>query len=142
MALPNRDGGRYLNESVKDSGRRLRNTGRSPVGECLRTTRCNGSATLRDLARSGNHAQSYRGAEDLKVVVVYLILQPFLSDLVEAAELVEIDGVTIRHNQAVKGHSHPPLLAEACRSNLLCFAQNNCALGNDDVLTIMRIQRI
>src|ERR1700687_223954 len=86
VALPNRDGGRYLDEAVKDSGCRLRNTGCSAVGKCLRTAGGDGPATLRDLARSGNHAQSYRRAEDLEVVVVDLVLQPFLSYLVESVE--------------------------------------------------------
>src|ERR1700691_1296624 len=75
-------------------------------------------------------------------MIVDLVFQPFLSDLIETLELVEIDGVTIRHNQAVKNDGHPALLAEARRSNLLCFAQNNRSLGNDHVLMIVRIQRI
>ena len=98
VALPDRDGGRYLHEAIKDSGRRLRNTARGPGGERLRTARRDGAATLRDLARSGNHTQSDRGAEDLEVVVVDLIFQSFLSDLIETLELVEIDRVTVRHN--------------------------------------------
>src|ERR1035438_6551328 len=106
------------------------------------TARGNGAATLSDLARSGNHTQSDRGAENLKVMIVDLVFQPFLSDLIETLELVEIDGVTIRHKQTVKNHGHPPLLAEACRSNLLRLAQNNRSLGNDHVLMIVRIQRI
>src|ERR1700693_5916045 len=101
MALANRDGGRYLDEEVKDRGCRLRNTARCPVGECLGTTRCNGAATLRDLACSSNHTQSDRGDENLEVVVVDLIFESFLSDLIESLELIEIDGVTVRHNQPV-----------------------------------------
>ena len=69
-------------------------------------------------------------------MIVDLVFQPFLSDLIETLKLIEIDGVTIRHKQAVKNDGHPPLLAEACRSNLLCFAQNNRSIGNDDVLMI------
>jgi hypothetical protein len=42
----------------------------------------------------------------------------------------------------VKNNGHSPLLAEACRSNLLCFAQDNGSFGNDDVLMVMRVQRI
>src|SRR2546425_12059993 len=68
VALANRDRGRYLYEAVKDGGRRLRNTARSPVGECLGPARGDGTPTLRDLTCSGNHSQSYRGAENLKVV--------------------------------------------------------------------------
>src|ERR1035438_851442 len=55
VALPDRDGGRYLYEAVKDSGGRLRNTARRPVGECLGTAGRDGAATLGDLACSSNH---------------------------------------------------------------------------------------
>ena len=137
VTLPDRDGGRYLYEAVKDSGRRLRNTARSPVRECLGTARGNRAATLSDLACPSNHTQSDRGAEDLEVVVVDLIFQSFLSDLIETLKLIEIDGVTVRHNQPVKNNGHAPLLAEARRSNFLCFAQNNRSLGNDHVLMIV-----
>ena len=102
-----------------------------------------GAATLRNLARPGTvHTQSYRGTEDLEVVVVDLIFQSFLSDLIQTLELVEIDGVAVWHNHAVKNDGHSTLLAEARRSNLLCLPQNNRSLGNDDVLVIVRIQRI
>src|ERR1039458_5931374 len=142
MSLSDRDRGRYLYEAVKDRSGRLRNTARRPVGECLGTARGDGAATLSDLACSGNDTQSDRGAENLKVMIIDLVFQPFLSDLVEALELIEIDGVAIRHNKAVKNHGHPALLAEGGRSNLLRLAQNNRSLGNDHVLMIVRIQRI
>ena len=77
-----------------------------------------------------------------KVVVVDLVFQPFLADLVETVKLVEIDGVTVGHNQAVKYDGHPPLLAEARRSDLLCFAQHDRSFGDDDVLMVVRIQGI
>src|SRR5208282_4485117 len=112
VALSNCDGGRYLYEAIKDRGGRLRNTARSPVGECLGTARGDGAATLSDLTRSGNHTQSDRGAENLKVMIVDLVFQPFLSDLIETLKLIEIDGVAVWHNQAVKNHGHPALLAE------------------------------
>src|ERR1019366_4143805 len=96
----------------------------------------------RDLTGSGDDTQSDRGAEDLKIVVVDLVLQSFLSDLVEPVELVEIDGITVLHDQTMKHNGHPALLAEACGSNLLCFTQNNRSFGNDDVLVIVRIHRV
>src|SRR6202020_147409 len=105
------------------------------------TARGDGPATLGDLAGSSNHTQSDRGSEDLQIMVVDLICESFFSDLIEALELVEIDGVTPRHNRALKNHGHPALLTEARRSNLLCFAQDNRSLGNDDVLMIVRIKR-
>jgi len=94
VPLPNRDRGRYLHEAVKNGAGRLRDTGRSAVGERLGAAGGDCPAALRNLACSGNNAQSDRSAEDFKVVVVDLVLQPFLSDLVETVKLVEIDGVT------------------------------------------------
>src|ERR1017187_6940271 len=70
VSLPNRDGGRNLNEAVKDRCGGLRNTRCGANRERLGATRGNGPAPLRDLAGSGDHTQSDRGAEDLKVVVV------------------------------------------------------------------------
>src|ERR1019366_3859640 len=94
MALPNRDGGWYLQEAVKNAGRGLGDAGRSSVGKCLRAAGGDGAAALHDLAGTGNDTQSDRGAEDFQVMVVDLIFQPFLADLVETVKLVEIDGVT------------------------------------------------
>src|ERR1019366_4684815 len=142
VALPNRDRGRYLHEAVKNAGCRLRDTGRSPVSQCLGAARGDGAAALRNLAGAGNHTQGDRGAKDFQVVVVDLVLQPFLPDLVEAVKLVEIDGIAIRHNQTVKNDGHTPLLSEARRSNLLGFAPNDRSLGDDDVLMVVRIQRV
>ena len=78
-------------------------------------------------------------AKDLEVVIVDLILQPLLADLVEAMELVKVYGVPVRHNQAVEDDGHPPLLTEACRANLLGFAKDDGSLGNEDMLTVVRI---
>src|ERR1017187_2438636 len=142
MSFPNRDRRWYLDETVKDRGRGLRNTSCSPVGESLGAAWGNGAATLADLTRSGDHTQSDRGSEDLKVVIIDLVFQSLLPDLIEALKLVEIDGIAVRHNQTVENDGHPALLTEARRSNLLCFTENYCPLGNDDVLTIMRIQRV
>ena len=74
-------------------------------------------------------------------MVVDLVFQPLLADLVETVKLVEIDRVTVRHNQAMKDDGHPPLLAEACRADFLCFAEHDRSFGDDDVLVVMRIQR-
>src|SRR5580692_7440735 len=73
VALPNRDGRWYLHEAIEDRGRGLRDAGRSSVGECLRTAGGDGATALRDLAGSGNHSQSDRGAEDFQVMVIDLV---------------------------------------------------------------------
>ena len=73
MSFPNRDRGWDLDETVKNARRGLRNTACRPVRERLGAARGYGAATLRDLARSGDHTQSYRGPEDLKVVIIDLV---------------------------------------------------------------------
>ena len=52
MSFPNRDRRWYLDETVKDRGRGLRNASCSPVGERLGAACGNGAATLADLACS------------------------------------------------------------------------------------------
>src|ERR1700678_228587 len=142
MALADRDGGWYLQEAVENAGRRLRDTGRCSIGKCLGAARRDSAAALRDLAGSGDDSQGNRGSEVFEVVIIDLILKAFLSDLIEAVELVEIDGVTVRHNQTVEGDGHASLLAEARRSNFLRFAEHHGSFGDNDVLAVMRIQGI
>ena len=43
---------------------------------------------------------------------------------------------------ALRVNGHPPLLTEACRANLLGFAKDDGSLGNEDMLTVVRIQGI
>jgi len=73
MSFTNRDRGWYLDETVKDGRCGLRNAARRSVGESLRAARCNGAATLSDLARPSDNPQSDRGAENLKVVIIDLV---------------------------------------------------------------------
>jgi hypothetical protein len=42
----------------------------------------------------------------------------------------------------MENDGHAPLLAESRRANLLGLAQNDCAFRDDDVLVIVRVQRI
>ena len=73
MSFPNRDRGWYLDETVKNARRGLRNTACSPVRERLGAARGKGAATLRDLAGPGDYTQRDRGAEDLNVVIIDLV---------------------------------------------------------------------
>ena len=81
-------------------------------------------------------------AEDLEVVVVDLIFQALLADLVEAVELVEVDGISVRHNHAVEDNGHAALLAETGGADLLGLAQHDRSLGDEDVLVVVRVDRI
>ncbi len=74
-------------------------------------------------------------------MVVDLVLQALLADLVETVELVEIDRVPVRHDQAVKDNGHAPLLAKAGRADLLRLPKHDRSLRDDDVLVVVRIQR-
>jgi hypothetical protein len=86
--------------------------------------------------------KSDRSTKDFKVVVVYLVLQSFLANLVKTVELVKINRIAIRHNQAVKDDSHPPLLAEARRTNLFRFPEDDGPVRDNDVLVVMRVHRV
>ena len=76
------------------------------------------------LGCAGDDAQRDRRAEYLDVVVVDLVLEAGGSGLIETVELVEIDGVAIRHEQPMEGDGEA-LLAEA--GDLLHIAQDERA---------------
>jgi len=52
---------------------------------------------------TGNDAEGNRRAEDFNVMVVDLVFEASGSGLIETVELVEIDGVAIRHQQPMEG---------------------------------------
>ena len=113
MPFPNRDRWWYLNETVEDGTRTLGYSSGCSIGKRLRSAGGDGAAARRDLAGSRDDSQRDRCPEDLQVVVVDFVLEPLLSDLVQSVELVEIDGVTVRHNQPMEHDGHATLLAEA-----------------------------
>ena len=88
MAFADCDGRWYLHKAIKDRGRRLRDGGRGPGSEYLRPRSRQCSPALCNFACSGNNAESNRGAEDLQVMIVDLILQALFPDLVKTVELV------------------------------------------------------
>src|SRR5579884_2428614 len=94
-----------------------------------------------DIARSGfgNAAEKpdgERSSKDLHVVVVHLIVQGGGAKLVKSFELVEIDRIPVRHDEAVKEHGKP-LLAEGV--DLIGFAQNLGASRDQDMLPVVGI---
>jgi hypothetical protein len=99
-------------------------------------------SALADLRCTGDDAKRNRRSEDLQVVVVDLVFQPLLADLVEAVELVEVYAVSVRHQQAMESDGDSPLLADAGGADLAGLAQHNRSLGNEDVLVVVRVDRI
>ena len=75
-------------------------------------------------------------------MVVDLILQALLTDLIKALKLIEIDGIAIRHNHAVKFDSQAALLTETIGPDLPRFPQHDRSFRDEDVLMIMRVHRI
>jgi hypothetical protein len=94
---------------------------------------------VRALRGSGDDAKSNGRAEDLEVVMVDLVFQSSLTDLVQAVKLVKIHGVTVRHNQPMEYHRQPAL-AETL--HFAGFAQSKGSFGNQDMLAVMRIDRV
>src|SRR5580692_2971961 len=75
-------------------------------------------------------------------MVVDLVLGAFLANLVKTVKLVKVHAVTVRHDEPVEDNGHAPLLADTRGSDLFGFAQNNRSVGDEDMLTVMRIERI
>src|ERR1035438_1968224 len=75
-------------------------------------------------------------------MVIDLVFQALLANLVETVELVEIDRVTVRHNETMKNNGHPPLLPEPGRTDFLRLPKHDRSFGDNDVLMVMRIQGI
>src|SRR5437870_10907753 len=67
--------------------------------------------------------------------MVDLVPETGLSDLVQALELVERNGVPVRHNDPVEDDGQP-LLTEIC--NRLNLAEDAAALRNQQKLTVDR----
>src|SRR6266849_9317613 len=123
MALTNGDGRWNVQEPVQHLSAGLGyasgNSGAVGFTAGLRET----GIAVRALRGSGDDAKSNGRAEDLEVVMVDLVFQASFTDLVQAVKLVEIHGVTVRHNQPVENHRQPAL-AETL--HFAGFAQSKC----------------
>jgi hypothetical protein len=75
-------------------------------------------------------------------VIVYLVLQPFLPNLVETVELVEVNRVAVRHNHAVEGDGHTALLSESRHTDLLGLPQHDRSVRDKDMLVVVRVDGI
>jgi hypothetical protein len=72
-----------------------------------------------------------------------LSLSPISPNLIESAELVEIDRISIWHDEPMENNGHAPLLSEPCAPpDLLCLPEYLCAFRNKNVLMIVGIERL
>src|SRR6266851_9891360 len=69
-------------------------------------------------------------------MVVHLVAKSCFSDFIQPLELVEADGVTVRHDEPVK-EDREPLLTE--RFDFLGFAKHFRTSGDKDMLTVVRV---
>src|SRR5947209_18944136 len=69
-------------------------------------------------------------------MMVDLVCQAGFANLIQSLETIKINGVAIRHDQAMKGNRQPPL-AEGV--NLLGFPQELAACGNKQVLAVLGV---
>ena len=70
-------------------------------------------------------------------MIVDLVFQPFLTDLIETMELVEVNRVSVRHDHAVKNDGHSALLTETGRTNFLGFSEHDRAVGDKHMLAVV-----
>ena len=75
-------------------------------------------------------------------MVVHLVFEPHFANLIETAELVEIDRISIRHDEPMENNGHAPLLSEPGPADLLCLPEYLCAFRAKNVLMIVGIERL
>ena len=68
--------------------------------------------------------------------MIHLVAQAGFADLIQTLKLVQRHGIAVRHDEPVKDNGQPTL-AEGL--NFPDFTQNAGPLGNQEVLSIMRI---
>ena len=75
-------------------------------------------------------------------MVVHLVLQSFLTDLVKAVELVEVNAITVRHKKTMERNSDSPLLSDTGSADLASLAEHNGSLGDENVLVVVGVDRV
>jgi len=96
VALANRDSGRYLYEAVKDGrGRLAKHCSQAPLVNAWDPLVVIVPPPCVIWLAPATTPKLWRCRKS-EVVVIDLVLQTFLSDLIEALELVKIDGITVR----------------------------------------------
>ena len=124
VAFPDGDRGHDVEELVEDLRGRLRGALRKSLAHevaAVGIERASGAS----FAHGAESPDGKRDPEDAEIVVVDLIAQSGVADLVEPLELIEADGVSVRHEQAMKDDGQT-CLAEGV--HLLGFAEQASSL--------------
>src|SRR6185437_4941053 len=86
-----------------------------------------------------DYTQSDGRAKNLQVVIVDLVGQSGFPRSIKSVELIEIDGVAIGHDHAVKHHGQAAL-SEA--RDLLYFSKNESSFRNKYMLPVLAIDGV
>src|SRR5688572_17524898 len=72
-------------------------------------------------------------------MLVDLITQAGVADVVQSHELIEPVRATVRHHKSVERDREPTL---AIGLHWVCLAEDSRAGGNEDMATVMRVDRV
>src|ERR1700694_5788955 len=135
MSFANCDCGHDVEKFVENLCRRLSCALPKSLPETVgpRLAQDSSGASLRHCPKCANRE---RGAEDAEIVVVDLIPQAGIAYLVEPLELIQADGITIRHDEAGEGDGKPRL---GERIDLLHLTQNLRSSGNQKMLAVVGV---
>src|SRR6266705_2677154 len=115
--------------------RRLRETAGHSLSVSV-SRRLENAAIVVGLSESSDRSDCERHTKHLNIVMVDLIPKTGFPDLVQALELVQVQGITIRHYQAMEEDCQA-FLAE--HGDALYFAQHPGSLGNQQLLSVVRV---
>ncbi len=127
--------GHDVEEFVEDLRGGLRGALRESLAHEIGTG-CVERACRSSFGDRSDRSDGERHTEDAEIVVVDLVPQAGVADLVEPLELVEADGISVRHEQAME-HDGETCLAEGV--HLLGFAEQLRACRNEQVLAVVGI---
>ena len=113
---------RHAAPSLQHDFAALHDVGNRALGKSLAHnvgTRCGQRARRSALRNSSQCAEGQGDSENTEIVIVHLIAKASIAGLVKSFELVEAQGITIRHDEAVEENGQT-CLAEGV--HFLCFA--------------------
>src|SRR6266850_2785011 len=136
VSFTNSEGGQHIQVAVENTQRRLGKTGGHALFISIQARAVrSGPAVAFAQARDGADGERY--AEDLQVVMIHLITQAGFPDLIQALELIKIDGITVRHDEAVEENREAFLPKTFDLAN---FSERSTPLRNQKVLTVTGIK--
>jgi len=129
VSLANRYGGRDVEKTIKNLSGTASKLGSSAIKGFFELS----------LRNSSEETEGDRNPKDLEVVVVDLVLKASVTELVEALELVEVNGISIGHDETMERYGHARL-AKALDGRRSSDAFR--AGWNEDTLPIVRVNVI